>query len=158
MESAIIPKKTAEYGIYHFIDQYPALPYVLIGAIRFIMGWDDLEATFHLFSSIVLFVALAVTIGVILKAIFRTPRRVPRYGNSPVKYGFPSIHSMLSAGSIGMVYFINPLALVIMIPLAALYIYSRIAIGVHSVTDVVGGAILGFLIGLSTRSIKEPQE
>jgi hypothetical protein len=37
---------------------------------------------------------------------------------------------------------------VLMIPIAITYVYSRLRIGAHSKTDVVGGAIIGFFIGI----------
>jgi len=144
----IFPPKTAEYDVYEFIDKQPAIPYVILGAAIFLMNLQRIEETIHLFSSISIFVALSLIVGVILKAIFRTPRKVPRYGGSPIKYGFPSIHSMLSVGSLGFIFFVNPLFLIILTPLTFLYIYSRIALGVHNVRDVLGGAFIGLIIGV----------
>ncbi len=144
----IFPPKTAEYDIYEFIDKQPAIPYVVLGAAIFFMNLQRIEETLHLFSSIFIFAAVSLVVGVILKEIFRTPRRVPRYGGSPIKYGFPSIHSMLSAGSLGLIFFVNPLFLIILIPLTLLYIYSRISLGVHNTWDVLGGAFIGLVIGV----------
>jgi membrane-associated phospholipid phosphatase len=144
----IFPPKTAEYGVYEFIDKQPAIPYVVLGLVTFLMNLHRIEEILHLFSSIFIFVAVSIIVGVILKAFFRTPRKVPRYGGSPIKYGFPSIHSMLSVGGMGFVFFVNPLFLIVLTPLTFLYIYSRLALGVHNTWDVLGGALIGLIIGL----------
>ncbi|OYT26505.1 MAG: hypothetical protein B6U97_03750 [Candidatus Altiarchaeales archaeon ex4484_96] len=147
--SDIFPPKTSEYGIYEFIDKQPVVPYIVLGLMTFIMNLHRIEYVLHLFSSVFIFVSISIALGILLKAIFRTPRRVPRYGGSPIKYGFPSIHSMLSAGSLGFIFFVNPLFLIMLIPLTLLYLYSRIALGVHNVSDVIGGSIIGLILGVS---------
>ncbi|MEA1924694.1 MAG: restriction endonuclease [Candidatus Altiarchaeota archaeon] len=144
----IFPPKTAEYGVYEFIDKHPAIPYVILGMAIFLMNLQRMEETLHLFSSISILVAVSLIVGVLLKAIFRTPRKVPRYGGSPIKYGFPSIHSMLSVGGMAFTFFVNPMFLIILTPLTLLYIYSRIALGVHNTGDVLGGAFIGLILGI----------
>ncbi len=147
-DEKVIPKKTPEYEVYRFIDRAPALPYIVLGIAYLFLGLNNMEKTLHVFSSAMIFMFLVIITGIFLKLILRTPRRVPRYWGTPAVYGFPSIHSMLSVGSIGLFYFIDPSVLIILIPLALIYIYSRLAIGVHSMVDVTGGAIIGFIIGI----------
>ena len=99
---------------------------------------------------------LAITVGILLKGVFRTQRTTPfyatqDYGIKVFRYGFPSLHSLASTGAVSFAYFINPLGpllSVLMLPIAVTYIYSRMRIGAHSRIDVVGGAIIGFFLGI----------
>ena len=143
-----IPKKTAEYGIYSFIDTYPAIPYLGLALGYVLLKWPDLSHLAHMFSSIFFFFWISIIVGLFLKWIFKTERKVPRYAGSVVKYGFPSIHSMMAVGAVFFISFVDPILTIILIPLGLLYVYSRIVIGVHSVTDVVGGAIIGAIIAI----------
>jgi membrane-associated phospholipid phosphatase len=152
--------KASEYNtFYHIIDKFPDFPYLILAFLYLgYIGYSKTELTTitHILSSTLLYVVLAVTIGILLKGVFRTQRTTPfyatqDYGIKVFRYGFPSLHSLASTGAVSFSYFINPLGLmlsVLMIPIAATYIYSRMRIGAHSRTDVVGGAIIGFFIGI----------
>jgi membrane-associated phospholipid phosphatase len=151
--------KASEYNtFYHIIDKFPDLPYLILAFLYLgYIGYSKIEFTklTHIFSSTLLYVALALTIGIVLKGVFRTQRTTPfyatqDYGINVFRYGFPSLHSLASCGAITFCYFIDPLGpllSVLMIPIAMTYIYSRLRIGAHSKTDVVGGAIIGFFVG-----------
>lgn len=132
--------------IYKIADKTPEVPYIIL-AISYILYLKNTIKILHIFSSAFIFAALVLFVGVLLKITFKTKRRVQRYGNSVLKYGFPSMHGMASIGALAFTYFISPLISIILIPVAIFYIYSRIKMGVHGITDVVGGAILGIIIG-----------
>ncbi|MFZ2455264.1 MAG: restriction endonuclease [Candidatus Altiarchaeia archaeon] len=152
--------KASEYNtFYHIIDKFPDLPYLILAFLY--IGYvsysrTELAKLTHIFSSTLLYVALALAVGIVLKGIFRTQRTTPfyatqDYGIKVFRYGFPSLHSLASCGAVSFCYFINPLGpllSVLMIPIAITYIYSRLRIGAHSKTDVVGGAIIGFFVGV----------
>jgi membrane-associated phospholipid phosphatase len=151
--------KASEYNtFYHIIDKFPDLPYLILAFLYIgYISYSKLELAklTHIFSSTLLYVALALAVGIILKGIFRTQRTTPfyatqDYGITVFRYGFPSLHSLASCGAITFCYFIDPmgpLLSVLMIPIAMTYIYSRLRIGAHSKTDVVGGAIIGIILG-----------
>jgi len=152
--------KASEYNtFYHIIDKFPDLPYLIIAFLYLgYIGYSRTELTkvTHIFSSTLLYVALALAVGIVLKGVFRTQRTTPfyatqDYGIKVFRYGFPSLHSLAACGAISFCFFIDPhgpLLSILMIPIAATYIYSRLRIGAHSKTDVVGGAIIGFLLGV----------
>jgi membrane-associated phospholipid phosphatase len=153
------PKASEYNAFYHIIDKFPDLPYLILAFLYLgYVGYNKTELTkvTHIFSSTLLYVGLALAIGIILKGIFRTQRTTPfyatqDYGVKVFRYGFPSLHSLASCGAISFCYFIDPLGpllSVLMIPIAITYIYSRLRIGAHSKTDVVGGAIIGFFVGV----------
>ena len=153
------PKASEYNAFYHIIDKFPDLPYLIIAFLYIgYIGYNKIDMTklTHIFSSTLLYVGLALTIGIILKGVFRTQRTTPfyatqDYGIKVFRYGFPSLHSLASCGAISFCFFIDPLGpllSILMIPIAVAYIYSRLRIGAHSKTDVVGGAIIGFFIGI----------
>ena len=143
-----VPKPAMYRGIYSLIDRFPAIPYLVIGLGYLLLNLDKLEDVIHVFSSAFIFLSMAVVIGIILKVIFKTERRIPRYGGTIAKYGFPSIHTLASIGGIAFIYFVDPMFALLLLPLGLLYMYSRIKMGVHSDVDVIGGAIVGIIIGI----------
>lgn len=132
--------------IYYIADMTPEVPYIIL-AISYIIYLKDTIKILHIFSSAFIFAVLVLVAGVLLKITFKTKRRIPRYGNSILRYGFPSMHAIASIGALAFTYFISPLISIILIPVGIFYIYSRIKIHVHGITDVVGGAIIGIIIG-----------
>lgn len=143
-----VPKPAMYRGIYSLIDRFPAIPYLVIGLGYLLLNLDKLEYVIHVFSSAFIFLLMAVVVGILLKVIFKTERKIPRYGGTIAKYGFPSIHTLASIGGIAFIYFVDPIFTLLLIPLGLLYMYSRIKIGVHSDVDVIGGAIVGIIIGI----------
>lgn len=143
-----VPRPTAFTWIYRIIDRFPAIPYLIIGLGYILLNLDTLDAVMHVFSSAFIFLITAVATGVLLKVIFKTERKIPRYGGTIVKYGFPSIHALASIGGIAFIYFVDPMFALLLVPLGLLYMYSRIKIGVHSETDILGGAVIGIIVGI----------
>lgn len=143
-----VPTNSPISLIYRFIDMFPAIPYLLIGLLFLLLNMDKLDYVFHVLSTAFIFITVAVLIGIILKVVFKTERRMPRYGNTIVKYGFPSIHALTSMGAVAFTYFIEPYIALLLLPIGLLYIYSRLRLGVHSETDVIGGSIIGVVLGI----------
>ncbi len=142
-----VPKPTAYTWIYRTIDRFPAIPYLIIALGYLLLDLGKLKKI-HVLSSAFIFLSIAVIMGVLLKVIFKTERKIPRYGGTIVKYGFPSIHALASIGAIAFVYFVDPMFALLLAPLGLLYMYSRIKLGVHSERDILGGAITGLIIGI----------
>ena len=150
------PKPGTYTFLYHVIDKFPDFPYLVIAFFYMSANMNQAPKLLHVFASTLLFIALAIIVGITLKAIFRTERNTPfyathDYGIPVFRYGFPSLHSLAATGAVTFSYFIDPmgpLVSVLMMPIAAAYIYSRIRIGAHNQTDVIGGAIVGFFVGL----------
>ncbi|MBN2250976.1 MAG: phosphatase PAP2 family protein [Candidatus Altiarchaeota archaeon] len=152
---SFFPKPGGYNVFYHVIDKFPDLPYLILAFIHVTSNYGRDIRLFHTFASAVLYIVIALAAGIALKAIFRTERTTPfyatqDYGVAVFRYGFPSLHSLMSFGAITFVYFIEPDGLFLSfmcIPIAVIYMYSRIRIGAHSRTDVVGGMIIGLVIG-----------
>ncbi|RLI94757.1 MAG: hypothetical protein DRO94_02155 [Candidatus Altiarchaeales archaeon] len=140
--------KFDKYLIYRIIDKFPAIPYLFIAIMYLIINLKEIDKVIHIFSSAFIFLLICIIVGILLKIIFKTERRIPRYTGTIAKYGFPSIHSMASIGGIAFVYFVNPFFALLLIPLGLLYVHSRISLKVHSEIDVLGGAIIGIIIGI----------
>lgn len=132
--------------LYYIADRTPEVPYIIL-AISYIIYLKDTAKILHIFASTFIFATLVLVAGILLKIIFKTRRRVPRYGNSTLSYGFPSMHGMASIGALAFTYFIDPFIALILAPIGIFYVYSRIKIRVHNITDMVGGAIIGIVIG-----------
>ena len=145
--------KRGEYDneIYNFIDKMPEIPFLFLSLLYSAYVYPNISMIINVFSSSLIFVLSSFFISLFLKYLFKTERKVPYYVNTPiVKYGFPSMHSLISLGTIAFVYFIpnvGKLLSLILLPLGFLYVYSRVKLGVHSVMDVIGGAIIGLILG-----------
>lgn len=63
-------------------------------------------------------------------------------------HSFPSNHAANSAAIATVMVFFFPAAATVWIFLAALIAYSRVYVGVHFPSDVLGGACLGIMTGL----------
>lgn len=61
----------------------------------------------------------------------------------PDPFSFPSGHAAAATAVAGAVTVVHPIAAPILIPLAALIAYSRVALRVHHVGDVIAGVALG---------------
>ncbi|MFA6131774.1 MAG: phosphatase PAP2 family protein [Patescibacteria group bacterium] len=59
---------------------------------------------------------------------------------------FPSGHTSLSCGMAAAVFAYDPLLGSLFFILAALIAFCRIAVGVHYVSDIIGGAVLGITV------------
>jgi membrane-associated phospholipid phosphatase len=131
------------------IDRVPEVPYLIFALFMFIhqSDWDQVV---HIFSNGFIFLAISFTIGAILKVTFKTKRARRSTSISVFKYGFPSMHTMLSVGGIAFFYFVDPLYAVVLGPIGVLYPYSRLKMKVHNGTDITGGAILGVIVGWIT--------
>lgn len=129
------------------VDLVPELPYFIL-ALGYV--WTKpRELALHVFSASFMFLFFSLAIGTTLKLVFHRSRPMPRYTNILLKYDFPSLHSLVSIGAIVFVYFIEPLYSIALVPMGAIYVYSRVRIGAHHWSAVLGGAALGLVIGLT---------
>ena len=69
----------------------------------------------------------------------------------PDPFSFPSGHAAAATAVAGAVSVAHPIAAPVLIPLAALVAYSRVALRVHHVGDVVAGIALG-AVGVAAAS------
>ncbi|HEV2670605.1 MAG TPA: phosphatase PAP2 family protein [Gemmatimonadales bacterium] len=61
----------------------------------------------------------------------------------PDPFSFPSGHAAAATAVAGVVSLAHPLAAPVLVPLAAVIAYSRVALRVHHLSDVVAGVALG---------------
>lgn len=132
--------------VYGLIDAVPELPYFILAFFHIFQESDALRII-HVFSASFLFLALTLSVGAVLKVTFKTKRPRKKWDVPVFKYGFPSIHTMISVGAIAFLIFIEPAYALLMIPVGFLYPYSRLQLKVHTGADVTGGALLGTITG-----------
>ena len=61
----------------------------------------------------------------------------------PDPFSFPSGHAAAATAVAGAISLAHPLAAPVLVPLAAAIAYSRVALRVHHLGDVLAGAVLG---------------
>ena len=133
-------------------DKVPELPYFII-ALYFVLANTD-SGFIHFFSAAFWFMMLTLLVGVGLKLCFRTQRPKPYHSRYVLfRYGFPSLHSMISIGALAFVYHIDPFLSLLLLPIGVFYIYARIHGGFHTREDVLGGVIIGVALGSLTGSL-----
>ena len=103
-------------------------------------------------------VAVAIGLSVMFKHIFSRPRPSVLRLIEETGFSFPSAHAMLSSALYIMLiilvckYLKSILAKIVLVPcLSALILvvaYSRVYLGVHYITDIIGGWLIGFAITL----------
>ncbi|MFH0860223.1 MAG: phosphatase PAP2 family protein [Candidatus Altiarchaeota archaeon] len=127
------------------VDKIPEFPYFLLAfAYMFLHPGHDY---IHIFAVAFLFVTTSLAIGITLKLVCKTQRPVEYTTIKFFKYGFPSLHSMISLGAIAFLLFLDGYIALLLLPVGAFYVYSRIRMRFHTAHDVIGGAILGLSVG-----------
>lgn len=136
----------------YLADKIPEIPYFLV-ALFFVLA-DAKREYIHIFSMGFVFMGCALIVGVSLKMLLKTERPNPYKSRYRIfRYGFPSLHTMISIGAISFVYHIDPLLSLVLAPVGVFYIHTRISGGYHTKEDVLGGMILGVVIGAFTGSL-----
>jgi membrane-associated phospholipid phosphatase len=133
------------FNIHTLIDRSPELPYFIL-AVIYLLGTTNPEVM-HIFSVAFIFVVTSLASGLFLKSFFKTKRPIKHYDLPSLRYDFPSLHSMISIGTIVFVYYVAPAYSLLLTPVGLFYLYSRLKLKAHSVKGVVGGALLGIMLG-----------
>lgn len=76
-----------------------------------------------------------------VQAVVRLPHR-------PTSYSFPSNHALTSFAVVGVLSYYHPAVYATGIAVASLISFSRIYVGVHYPSDVIGGAIIGWVVAM----------
>lgn len=93
--------------------------------------------------------ALSHVVVHVLKRKIARPRPCDPFGRPlalvelPDRFSFPSGHAAATVAIAGTVTYAHPWAGLALLPLAAVVAYSRVALRVHHVGDVLAGAVLG---------------
>lgn len=75
-------------------------------------------------------------------------------GTAPLdRYSFPSGHTLHAVCLTILIGTADPVLNLVTLPFAVLVIASRIILGLHYPTDVIAGAIIGFLLALSSLAL-----
>jgi membrane-associated phospholipid phosphatase len=133
------------FNIHLLIDRTPELPYFIL-AVIYLLGRTDAQSV-HVFSMVFLFVMTSLALGLLLKALFKTKRPKRHYDLPALRYDFPSLHSMISIGTIVFVYYVDPSYSLVLVPVGLFYLYSRVKLKAHSVGGCFGGAFIGAALG-----------
>jgi len=129
-------------------DKIPEGPYIILAFAYMLTkpGGDFV----HLFSTAFFYLMLCGLVGAALKGVFKTKRPKDMHYAGVFKYGFPSMHTMISVGTITFTFFICPSLPVFLIPLGLFYMYARGKMRAHTKLDVAGGAFFGLIVGYIT--------
>jgi hypothetical protein len=131
--------------IYRVIDCVPEMPYFLLALVY--MMFNPFSVAVHVLAVTFFYMLTSLTLGLVLKAILKTARPV-KYACIPMaRYDVPSLHTIIAVGGVPFTYFINPAYCLITIPLALLYMYSRVKMSLHTVRAVYVGALVGLFVG-----------
>jgi len=135
------------FNIHVLVDRSPEFPFYIL-AVVYLFG-TEMSVSIHVFSVLVLFMLTSLVVGLLLKTSFRTRRPSKRYNLPMLRYDFPSLHSMISMGTIAFVYYVNSVYATLFIPVGLFYLYSRLKLKAHSLIGVLGGALIGVTLGFS---------
>ncbi len=85
-----------------------------------------------------------------MKLLFAEPRPCEFTGSCPDTFSFPSRHAgvAFAIATVLVLYLRRKIYGVLGFVAAALVGYSRIAIGVHTINDVLGGFVVGVIVGI----------
>ena len=100
----------------------------------------------------------ASLVSAVLKEVIGRQR--PQDGNliaRPDTDAFPSGHATTAFAAAVALSLLVPAARWWALPLAAIVAYSRVHLGVHHPTDVVGGAVIGALVGVAVVALSRPR-
>ena len=136
------------YYIYHVIDSVPEFPYSLLSLI-FVLT-EDLDRSRHVLAVLFIYVLLGLFVGLLVKYVSHTKRPNARYSLPVICYDVPSLHTILSVGLVFFAFFIRPIYSLLLLPVALVYMQSRISLGFHTKTAVFVGAVIGVLVGTAT--------
>lgn len=146
-----------DYISYLFINMIPVLIIFFITLIIRLANKKKLEWVFPFFLSI----GITYIITYILKFIFARPRpnSTELFLFNLPDYSFPSAHAAVAFAMLPMLNKEHPKQKIIWIIFVSLIAFSRIYIGVHYLSDVVAGALIGyftssFIIKLKQRKWK----
>ncbi|TAL48411.1 phosphatase PAP2 family protein [archaeon] len=92
---------------------------------------------------------LAYIVTSMLKLAFKVPRMCIGLDGCPQSYSFPSDHASIAfAVAVALMMYKKDLRFsVVFMTFAILVAVSRLMLGVHTVIDVVGGAVVGSIVG-----------
>ncbi len=99
---------------------------------------------------LVLSVSVAFIVASFLKVGFAVPRPCDLLETCPDSFSFPSRHTTMAfAAATALSFWVRRLRSTLLIYfLAALVGVWRLYIGVHTMIDIVGGALIGVVVGL----------
>ncbi len=104
-------------------------------------------------------ILLAALAQDVLKDVFERPRPVVADPSTllvemPTTFSFPSGHTLLAFCATGILYSVFPRLAAPVLVLACLIGFSRLYLGIHYVTDVIGGTLIGLGISVFVVWIK----
>jgi undecaprenyl-diphosphatase len=124
--------------------------YALILALPLAAGTAGWKCALHM----TLAGAVSLSIYLLLKRRIGRPRPyitctdIRQCGRELDRFSFPSGHTLHSVGFSLVLAYYFPLTTLVLIPFTLLVATSRIVLGLHYPSDVLGGALVGAAIGL----------
>jgi len=129
------------------VDRIPELPFFIFAFIYLLTSPKPREIV-HVFSICFIFIVIGLGVGMMLKLLFKIPRPKRHYSIKAIDYGFPSLHSLISAGALTLVWYVEPTGVILLLPITLFYMISRHHLGVHRWSSILAGSILGIIIAI----------
>lgn len=125
--------------------------YCLLLALPVVYGQQGSNQTIHILTAAIICIAIYSQLKnrLVRQRPFISFKTVQAYTAPLDLYSFPSGHTMNAVNFAVLLTFFYPALAIIVVPFAILVALSRVVLGMHYPTDVIVGAIIGMVVGLS---------
>lgn len=150
--------------LFHFFSAQGIYIIIWFGIFLYRVFFEEKKRKLFVISFLTSLVITALSVALI-KNITARPRPLTSHPSNflqlgaipadyPTDYSFPSGHAAISFASAGILSAFDKKRRVYFYLIASLIAFSRVYLGYHYVSDIVAGALLGWLISFSLMSLR----